>query len=52
MYKNIPMQLAKDKKVFKYNLIEEGARKRKYETPIEWLISSGMILNSNKIKKS
>lgn len=52
LYKNIPMQLAKEKKAFKYNLIEDGARKRKYEAPIEWLISSGMILNSNKIKKA
>ena len=52
LYKNIPMQLAKDKKAFKYNLLEAGARKRMYENPIEWLISSGMILNSNKIKKA
>lgn len=52
LYTNIPMQLAKDKKTFKYNLIEEGARKRKYENPIQWLVSSGMILNSKKIKKA
>lgn len=52
LYTNIPMQLAKDKKAFKYNLIEDGARKRKYENPIEWLISSGMILNCTKIKKA
>lgn len=52
VYKNIPNQLAKDKKTFKYNLIEEDARKRKYETPIEWLVSSGMILTSYKIKKA
>lgn len=52
VYKNIPVQLAKDKKTFKYNLIAANARKRMYEHPIEWLISSGMILNSNKIKKA
>ena len=51
IYKNIPKQLAKDKKTFKYNLIEEDGRKRKYETPIEWLCSSGMVLISNKVKK-
>ena len=51
VYKNIPSQLAKDKKTFKYNLIEEDARKRKYETPIEWLVSAGMVLASYKIKK-
>ena len=52
VYKNIPVQLAKDKKTFRYNLIEANARKRMYEHPIEWLISSGMILSSNKIKKA
>lgn len=52
VYKNIPRQLSKETKTFQYNLIEEGGRKRKYETPIEWLVSSGMILCSNKIKKA
>lgn len=52
IYTNIPAQLAKDKKAFKYNYIEEGARKRSYEHPIEWLVSAGMILSSSKIKKA
>ncbi len=52
VYKNIPSQLAKDKKTFRYNLIDEEGRKRKYETPIEWLISAGMVLASYKIKKT
>lgn len=51
VYRNIPSQLAKDKKTFKYNLIDEDGRKRKYETPIEWLISAGMVLVNYKIKK-
>lgn len=51
VYKNIPSQLAKDRKAFRYNLIDEDGRKRKYETPIEWLISAGMVLASYKIKK-
>lgn len=52
VYKNIPAQLSKDKKAFQYNLIEDEARKRKYETPIEWLISSSMIIMSSKVKKT
>lgn len=52
VYKNIPSQLAKDKKTFRYNLIDEDGRKRKYEAPIEWLISAGMVLPSYKIKKT
>ena len=51
VYKNIPSQLAKDKKTFRYNLIDDDGRKRKYETPIEWLISAGMVLACYKIKK-
>ena len=51
VYKNIPSQLAKDKKTFRYNLIDEDGRKRKYETPIEWLVSAGMVLANYKIKK-
>lgn len=51
VYKNIPSQLAKNKKTFRYNLIDDDGRKRKYETPIEWLVSAGMVLASYKIKK-
>ena len=51
VYKNIPTQLAKDKKTFRYNLIDDNGRKRKYETPLEWLVSAGMVLASYKIKK-
>ena len=51
VYKNISTQLAKENKVFKYNLIEENGRKRMFETPIEWLISSGMVSPSYLIKK-
>lgn len=52
VYKNIPSQLAKDKKAFKYNLVDEEGRKRKYESSIDWLISAGMILESNRLKKA
>lgn len=52
VYKNIPIQLAKEKKTFKYNLVDSEGRKRKYETPIEWLTSSGMVLISTRVKKS
>ena len=44
VYKNIPSQLAKDNKNFKYNFIEETGRKRKYESSIDWLVASKMIL--------
>lgn len=44
VYKSIPSQLAKDKKNFQYNFIEETGRKRKYESSIDWLVASKMIL--------
>lgn len=44
IYKNIPSQLAKDNKNFKYNFVEETGRKRKYESSIDWLVASKMIL--------
>lgn len=44
IYKNIPSQLAKDNKNFQYNFVEENGRKRKYESSIDWLIASKMVL--------
>ena len=44
VYKNIPSQLAKENKSFQYNLVEETGRKRKFESSIDWLIASKMIL--------
>lgn len=51
VYKNIPSQLAKDNKNFKYNLVEETGRKRKYESSIDWLVASKMILVSYNSKR-
>ena len=44
VYKNIPSQLAKDNKNFQYSFIEETGRKRKYESAIDWLVASKMVL--------
>ena len=51
IYRNIPAQLAKENKNFKYNFIEEKGRKRKYESSIDWLVSSKMVLITYKSKK-
>ena len=54
VYKNIPSQLAKENKNFKYNFIDDSddnARKRKYEGAIDWLISSKLILITYKSKR-
>ena len=43
VYNSIPQQLAKEKNDFQYSLIESGARKRKYESALEWLVASKMV---------
>ena len=51
VYKNIPSQLAKDNKNFQYCFIEETGRKRKYESAIDWLVSSKMVLINYNAKR-
>ncbi|MDZ4957425.1 DUF4143 domain-containing protein, partial [Clostridium perfringens] len=41
---SIPAELAKENKKFQYKVIKSGARAHEYETPVEWLRSSGVIL--------
>lgn len=47
-FNSIPAQLAKENKKFQYKVIKSGARAHEYETPVEWLKSSGVILKCNK----
>lgn len=44
IYNNIPSQLAKDNKKFQYSKLDKDARKRDYESSLEWLISSNLVL--------
>ena len=50
IYNSIPAQLGKENKKFKYSLVEKSARAREYESSLEWLIASNMILKCNSIK--
>ncbi len=50
IYNSIPAQLGKENKKFKYSLVEKSARAREYESSLEWLIASNMILKCNNIK--
>lgn len=47
-FNSIPAQLAKDNKKFQYKVIKSGARAHAYETPLDWLNSSGVIIKCNK----
>lgn len=46
IYKNIPSQLAKENKKFQYAKIEKNARKRDYESSVDWLTSSNLVIAS------
>lgn len=50
IYQSIPKQLGKENKKFKYSLVEKSARSREYDSSLEWLISSNMILKCQGIK--
>lgn len=50
IYNSIPAQLGKENKKFKYSIVEKSARAREYESSLEWLISSNMILRCEGIK--
>ena len=51
VYNSISAQLAKDNKKFQYKLIKSGARAYEYETAINWLNASGIIIQCTKIKE-
>lgn len=50
IYNSIPEQLGKEIKTFRYSIVDKGARKREYETSMQWLMSSNMILKCDNIK--
>ena len=43
IYKSIPSQLGNKSNKFQYGKISSNARKRDYETALDWLISSTMV---------
>jgi len=49
VYNSIPAQLAKENKKFMYKLVHDKAKKEGYESAIEWLIQSGMLLKAIRI---
>jgi predicted AAA+ superfamily ATPase len=47
-FNSVPAQLSKDNRKFQYKVIKSGARAYDYETPLEWLRASGVIIKCNK----
>ncbi|MDD4187457.1 MAG: DUF4143 domain-containing protein [Bacilli bacterium] len=51
VYKSISTQLANEtSKRFIYKNVESGASKRKYETSIDWLLASNMVIKCNLVE--
>ncbi len=46
---SVPAQLAKDNRKFQYKIIKTGARAYEYETPLDWLKASGVIIKCHKV---
>ena len=50
IYNSIPAQLGKENKKFKFSLVDKSARSREYESSIDWLITSNMVLKCQGVK--
>ena len=51
IYKNMPSQLAKENKKFQYGKIEKNARSRDYESALDWLLSSDLVIKCNLVNR-
>lgn len=49
VYHSVPAQLAKENKKFQYKYIKSGARSHQYETAIDWLCASGIVIKCERI---
>lgn len=51
IYNAIPKELARENNTFKYSIVDKDARKIRYESSLDWLLASNMILKCNKTEK-
>jgi len=52
VFRSIPAQLAKPNKKFQYRVIKSGARANAYESALNWLKESGIIIICNKVNEA
>lgn len=52
IYQSIPKELARENNSFKFSLVDKDARKIRYESSLDWLEASAMVLKSNLTKKN
>lgn len=51
VFRSIPAQLAKPNHKFQYRLIKSGARAIQYESSLNWLNESGVVIICNRVKE-
>lgn len=52
IYNSIPKELARENNTFKYSIVDKDARKIRYETSLEWLLASNMVLKCDLTEKN
>ena len=52
IYNAIPKELARENNVFKYSIVDKDARKIRYESSLDWLLASNMILKCDLVEKN
>jgi len=50
LYRSVPNQLANSTNRFQYTRIERKARKQYYETALDWLLASRLLIKADKVK--
>lgn len=48
-YNSLPSQLAKENSKFMYSVIGSSARAKDYESALQWLVASGVVIKCNKV---
>ena len=52
IYNSIPKELARVNNTFKYSIVDKDARRIRYESSLDWLLSSNMILKCDLAEKN
>ena len=52
IYNSIPKELARVNNTFKYSIVDKDARKIRYESSLDWLLASNMILKCDLTQKN
>ena len=51
VYNSIPKELARENNTFKYSIVDKDARRTRYESSLDWLLASNMIIKCDLTEK-